>query len=92
MHAAPDLMWLWLDVWQDLFQSLVPAVYGDDPGHFAEGQWTAAASEIVRCNPKVLQKFLPMQERACRLMSPRCCGLWLWRLHDDLILHVVLPN
>ena len=44
--------------------SLVTAVYGDDPGHFAEGQWTAAASEIVRRNPKVLQKFLPMQEHA----------------------------
>ena len=48
---------------QDLFQSLVTAVYGEDPGHFAGGQWTAVASEIVRRNPKLLQKFLPMQER-----------------------------
>ena len=60
-------MWLRLMCAQDLFQSLVTAVYGDDPGHFAEGQWTAAASEIVRRNPKVLQKFLPMQERTARL-------------------------
>ena len=49
---------------QVLFKSLVTAVYGDQPGHFAEGQWTEAASEIVRRNPKLLQKFLPMQERA----------------------------
>ena len=50
-------------MWQELFQSLVTAVYGDDPGHFAEGQWTAAASELVRRNPKVLQKYLLMQVR-----------------------------
>ena len=48
-----------------LFKSLVTAVYGEDPGHFAEGTWGVAASEIVRRNPEILQKFLPMQVR-CR--------------------------
>ena len=79
MHdAAPGLIWLRLDVWQELFLSLVTAVYGDDPGHFAEGQWTPAASEIVRRNPKMLQKFLPMQERArrdCQAIAAACALL-----------------
>jgi hypothetical protein len=46
---------------RELFRSLVTAVYGEHPGHFAGGQWTEAASEIARRNPKMMEKFLTMQ-------------------------------
>jgi hypothetical protein len=53
---------------RDLFGKLVTAVYGLSPGHFAEGTWTEEASEIMRRELKMLQKFLTMQESdACHL-------------------------
>jgi hypothetical protein len=52
-----------------LFASLVTSIYGEKPGHFAEGQWTEAASEIVRNNPSLLDKFLPMQRLTEKVMG-----------------------
>ena len=43
---------------RELFTSLVTAVYGDQSGHFAEGTWGVEASDIVRRNPSLLQKYL----------------------------------
>ena len=43
---------------RELFTSLVTAVYGDQPGNFAEGTWGVEASDIVRRNPSLLQKYL----------------------------------
>ena len=62
-----------------LFKSLVTAVYGEDPGHFAEGTWGVAASEIVRRNPAILQKFLSMQVRGAtaKPQTWRLCSDWL---------------
>ena len=77
---------------RELFNSLVKAVYGDAPGHFAEGEWGVAASEIVRRNPEILQKFLPMQSltqkaraTACRA-AHRLASLMLAPVHANPIM------
>jgi hypothetical protein len=54
---------------RDLFNSLVKSIYGEKPGHFAEGQWTAEASEIMRRNGSLLDKFLPMQRLTEKVMG-----------------------
>ena len=54
---------------RDLFNSLVTSIYGEKPGHFAEGQWTAEASEIMRRNGSLLDKFLPMQRLTEKVMG-----------------------
>jgi hypothetical protein len=45
---------------KEKFGSLVRAVYGEQPGHFAEGEWCVEASDIVRREPATLKKYLAM--------------------------------
>ena len=66
---------------KELFGSLVKAVYGERPGNFAEGELCAEASDIVRGQPAMLQKYLPMRSLTATvrggppasLAPPSCC-------------------
>ena len=39
---------------KELFNGLVTAIYGKQPGHFAAGDWGVEASNIVRQSPKLV--------------------------------------
>ena len=42
------------------FKDLVKMVYGDHPGHFVEGEWTAEATELLRGEPGWVSKHKEM--------------------------------
>ena len=52
-----------------IFTKLVTSIYGETPAHFAEGEWTVESSEIMRENPKLLQKFLAMRTLTDKVMN-----------------------
>jgi len=52
-------------------QDLIELVYGDTPLNHAEGSWTAAASDFLRKNPKILDKHLGMQKHVKKVSAAR---------------------
>ena len=42
------------------FKDLVKMVYGEHPGHFVEGEWTAEATELLRGEPGWVSKHKEM--------------------------------
>ena len=51
------------------FASLITSIYGDEPGHFAEGQWNEAASEIARGDSAIIRKYLSMRVLTEKVMG-----------------------
>lgn len=45
-----------------VFKELVTPIYGEEPGHFADGTWDEKASDICRSKPNILKKFLQLQQ------------------------------
>ena len=39
------------------YKALMAALFGENPGHMAEGAWTAAASDVMRRQPSYLTRF-----------------------------------
>ena len=54
---------------RELFTKLVTSIYGENPGHFAEGEWTVESSEIMRNNLQLLRKFLAMRTLTQKVMN-----------------------
>jgi hypothetical protein len=52
---------------KEKFNSLVTAIYGEQPGHYAEGEWSAEASDIVRRDPAMLKKYLAMRKLTAKV-------------------------
>jgi hypothetical protein len=52
---------------KEKFGSLITAIYGEQPGYFAEGEWCVEASDIVRREPAMLKKYLAMRPLAAKV-------------------------
>jgi hypothetical protein len=65
------------------FKELVKVVYGEHPGHYAEGEWTSAATELMNGTPawvskheetvKLTEKVRPTYLLPSLLCSLLCC-------------------
>lgn len=54
-----------------LMKQLVEAIYGETPVNHAEGLWTADASDYLRKNHKVLDKYLGMRKHVKKASAAR---------------------
>jgi hypothetical protein len=51
------------------FKALVAALFGERPGHCAEGAWTASASDVMRRQPEYLTTFHADRELVKRVLG-----------------------